>query len=468
MLRQSRQTRTRVHQICDGAFFALSMVIAYVLREGLSWIDALGLSPLEPFSEFVWVPLFVAVSGPVFLKAQGFYSNFNSNPDSARRPQAGAAARATVFTALTVVIVLFLARVQVARSVVIFGCALGGVFAYVRAIFAERLASSRLAREQWRERVLWVGNPEANRRHRAALLSAEVAHVADIGDFDPAQQPPERLAEVLHEHAINTVIFERDGMGALAPYMECCAREGVSVVIRTGVRLSVAPFASAAHLDSLGGETVIHYRAAHRAGPGALVVKRAMDVVLSAMALAVLPPVFALVALVIKLTSRGPVFFTQTRAGLNGRPFEMVKFRTMRAGAEGEQGALAVRNEMRGPVFKMENDPRITPPGRFLRRHAIDELPQLWNVLRGEMSLVGPRPLPVYEVEKFSNDAHRRRQSMRPGLTCLWQISGRNEIADFAEWVRLDLAYIDRWSLWLDVRIMLATAPVVIFGRGGR
>jgi exopolysaccharide biosynthesis polyprenyl glycosylphosphotransferase len=373
-----------------------------------------------------------------------------------------------VFTALTVVIVLFLARVQVARSVVIFGCALGGVFAYARAVFAERLASSRLAREQWRERVLWVGDPEANRRHRAALPSAEMAHVADIGDFDPAQQPPERLAEVLHEHAINTVIFERDGMGALAPYMECCAREGVSVVIRTGVRLSVAPFASAAHLDSLGGETVIHYRAAHRAGPGALIVKRAMDVVLSAMALAVLPPVFALVALVIKLTSRGPVFFTQTRAGLNGRPFEMVKFRTMRAGAEGEQGALAARNEMRGPVFKMENDPRITPPGRFLRRHAIDELPQLWNVLRGEMSLVGPRPLPVYEVEKFSNDAHRRRQSMRPGLTCLWQISGRNEIADFAEWVRLDLAYIDRWSLWLDVRIMLATAPVVIVGRGGR
>jgi lipopolysaccharide/colanic/teichoic acid biosynthesis glycosyltransferase len=140
----------------------------------------------------------------------------------------------------------------------------------------------------------------------------------------------------------------------------------------------------------------------------------------------------------------------------------------MSAGAEKKQSELATRNEMTGPVFKVTNDPRVTPVGRFLRRHSLDELPQLWNVLRGEMSLVGPRPLPVDEVKRFSDDAHRRRLSVRPGLTCLWQIRGRNNITDFEEWVRLDLAYIDQWTLWLDAKILLATLPVVLIGRGAK
>jgi lipopolysaccharide/colanic/teichoic acid biosynthesis glycosyltransferase len=146
----------------------------------------------------------------------------------------------------------------------------------------------------------------------------------------------------------------------------------------------------------------------------------------------------------------------------------MYKFRSMKKGAEKEQASLATFNEMTGPVFKLTKDPRVTPLGRFLRRYSMDELPQLWNVLRGEMSIVGPRPLPVSEVKNFSDDAHRRRLSVRPGLTCLWQVHGRNNITDFAEWVRLDLAYIDQWSLWLDAKIMIATIPVVLFGRGAR
>jgi lipopolysaccharide/colanic/teichoic acid biosynthesis glycosyltransferase len=146
----------------------------------------------------------------------------------------------------------------------------------------------------------------------------------------------------------------------------------------------------------------------------------------------------------------------------------MFKFRSMSADAEQHQADLAARNEMRGPVFKVSDDPRVTRVGRFLRRHSLDELPQLWNVVRGEMSLVGPRPLPVEEVRRFDDDTHRRRLSVKPGLTCLWQISGRNDIADFADWVRLDLTYIDNWSLWLDCKILLATVPVALFGRGGR
>jgi exopolysaccharide biosynthesis polyprenyl glycosylphosphotransferase len=175
-----------------------------------------------------------------------------------------------------------------------------------------------------------------------------------------------------------------------------------------------------------------------------------------------------IIALWIKLTSPGPAVFRQKRSGLNGAPFTIFKFRTMMTNAEQLKHELAAMNEMSGPVFKVTNDPRITPFGKWLRKWSLDELPQLFNVLRGEMSLVGPRPLPVDEVKRFSDLAHRRRLSVKPGLTCLWQIKGRNQIADFKEWVRLDLEYIDNWSIWLDVKILLLTPPAVLRGTGAK
>ena len=174
------------------------------------------------------------------------------------------------------------------------------------------------------------------------------------------------------------------------------------------------------------------------------------------------------VAAMVKITSPGPVLFRQQRSGLNGAPFTIFKFRTMTSNAEQLKHELAAMNEMSGPVFKVTNDPRITSLGRFLRKWSLDELPQLFNVVRGEMSLVGPRPLPVDEVKRFNDLAHRRRLSVKPGLTCLWQVSGRNQISDFKEWVRLDLEYIDNWSLWLDLRILLRTIPAVLRGTGAK
>jgi len=175
-----------------------------------------------------------------------------------------------------------------------------------------------------------------------------------------------------------------------------------------------------------------------------------------------------LVAVAIKLTSPGPVFFRQQRSGLNGRPFTMLKFRSMVTDAEQRRHELEVLNEMSGPVFKVTHDPRVTPIGRLLRKFSLDELPQLLNVARGDMSLVGPRPLPVDEVRRFDELAHRRRLSVKPGITCLWQISGRNNVTDFKDWVRLDLEYIDNWSLWLDLRILARTVPVVLLGTGAK
>ncbi len=196
-----------------------------------------------------------------------------------------------------------------------------------------------------------------------------------------------------------------------------------------------------------------------------IVLKRVLDITLSVFVLLPLAPLLLLVGVLIKMTSEGPVFFTQDRLGLNKRRFKICKFRTMVVDAEQKQAALEHLNEQQGPVFKIQADPRITPIGRLLRKTSIDEVPQLFNVLRGEMSLVGPRPLPVRDYEGFDQDWHRRRFSVRPGITCLWQISGRNSIG-FDKWMELDMRYIDEWSLWLDFRILAGTIPAVLKGTG--
>ncbi len=196
-----------------------------------------------------------------------------------------------------------------------------------------------------------------------------------------------------------------------------------------------------------------------------VVIKRVVDIVVSAAMSLVLLPVFLLTAVLIKLTSPGPVFFVQKRLGLNKRHFGIYKFRTMVVDAEKRMKEIEHLNEVTGPVFKIKNDPRITPIGRFLRKTSIDELPQLFNVLKGDMSLVGPRPLPLRDYEGFNEDWQRRRFSVRPGVTCLWQIGGRSSIS-FEEWMQLDLQYIDKWSLLLDFKILLKTIPAVLKGSG--
>jgi len=195
-----------------------------------------------------------------------------------------------------------------------------------------------------------------------------------------------------------------------------------------------------------------------------LLAKRLMDVLVSAVLLILLAPVFLVVAIAIKLDSPGPVFFVQQRVGLNGRRFWFYKFRTMVKDAEQRQAALEQLNEAHGPVFKIRNDPRVTRAGRWIRRLSFDEFPQLINVLRGDMCLVGPRPLPLRDVSRIDVSAHKRRFSVRPGITCLWQINGREP--EFDDWIKTDMEYIDNWSLRLDAKILLRTIPSVLSGRG--
>jgi exopolysaccharide biosynthesis polyprenyl glycosylphosphotransferase len=218
------------------------------------------------------------------------------------------------------------------------------------------------------------------------------------------------------------------------------------------------------HAEEFDGDNFIAtYAGANEGWP--LIMKRSLDISISLLMMLLASPLLACVALAIKLTSPGPVFFTQERVGVNKRRFKLYKFRTMVPNAEKLMPQLVSKNEASGPVFKIKNDPRITPIGKWLRRSSIDELPQLLNVLKGDMSLVGPRPLPVRDYEGFSEDWQRRRFSVKPGITCLWQVNGRSDIS-FDRWMLLDLQYMDEWSLWLDVKILAKTIPAVMKGSG--
>lgn len=221
------------------------------------------------------------------------------------------------------------------------------------------------------------------------------------------------------------------------------------------------PHPTASNIDPDAAMTV----GAHPSEGWPNVVKGMLDFVISAAALILLAPLFLITAILIRWDTSGPIFFVQERVGLNKRRFRMYKFRTMIAGGERMQTQLELRNEADGPVFKIKCDPRVTRVGRYLRKFSIDELPQLINVLRGDMSLVGPRPLPVRDYQGFDQDRQRRRFSVRPGLTCLWQINGRSGIS-FDRWMELDMQYIDHWSLWLDLKILVKTIPAVLRGTG--
>jgi exopolysaccharide biosynthesis polyprenyl glycosylphosphotransferase len=271
-----------------------------------------------------------------------------------------------------------------------------------------------------------------------------------------------QLGKILEEHVLDDVVIAvpRERLSAIEDAVKVCEEQGVGVMIA----LDVLRFGNARM--SVGDLNGLPMLALTRTPSDelALAAKRAFDICVSAGVLLLLSPVLALVALAIRLDSRGPVLFRQKRVGLQGRTFEIFKFRSMYVDAEARLESLRAHNEMSGPVFKMKDDPRVTRMGKLIRKTSLDEFPQFWNVLRGEMSIVGPRPPLPAEVRQYKR-WQRRRLSVKPGITCVWQISGRNNI-DFERWMELDLEYIDQWSLWNDIQICLKTIPAVLGSRG--
>ncbi|MBW2395305.1 MAG: sugar transferase [Deltaproteobacteria bacterium] len=274
--------------------------------------------------------------------------------------------------------------------------------------------------------------------------------------------PLARMAELLRDEVIDEIVVAcpRSKLDQFLPVVDRATAAGVPITLLSDIFGDLLP---APRVKRFGALPALSFAPVHH-NVTALALKRALDVAGAVVGLTLTAPILAAAAIAIKLSSPGPILFRQERCSLNGRRFVMPKLRTMGVGSDLRKEDLGSLNEMDGPVFKIRDDPRVTPVGRLLRRYSLDELPQLWSVLKGDMSLVGPRPPVPKEVAAYKT-FERRRLSMRPGLTCLWQVNGRNEIG-FEDWVRLDLEYIDTWSLVGDLRILARTLPAVLSGYG--
>jgi exopolysaccharide biosynthesis polyprenyl glycosylphosphotransferase len=273
------------------------------------------------------------------------------------------------------------------------------------------------------------------------------------------------MKNILHENQVDEVIIcaSGDELGRLEfeEVFDICEQEGVQTRVNSDF---LGKLTKKVTIDHVYGLSIISYL---NTSPSewAIYLKRLIDILVSGIGLIILSPVFLIIGILIKLSSEGPVFYEWNVMGFNKKPFRSWKFRTMIVDADAQKEMLMSQNEMKGPVFKIMNDPRITKVGRLLRKFSFDELPQLWSVFKGDMSLVGPRPAGPHELVRYES-WHRRKLSIKPGITCLWQANGRNKISNFDEWVKLDLEYVDNWSLWLDMKILAKTAWVVLKGTG--
>lgn len=463
MLARRQEINTQLQQIFDSCLLALTLFATHFLRErSTAWF---GLEKtIDPFSNYHWLLVVVMAFGPILLDLHGFYQSPLTKTTWKSFMQV---VRAILY--LSVVVsgcVIFLRLPLANRSVPLL---------YIPVLIVVLLLKERLiitgirrraARGELRERILLAGTREdiAALEHSFTPEQKLLMVVADRIDIE--KQPLSDLVEALHQHAVTRVIFAagHTQLNLVERAIGACEVEGVPAwLVADFIQTSIAK----PDVDAFAGRPMLVFRSTPEVS-WALLLKGLIDRIGAFLLLVLLAIPMLIVALVIRMTSRGSAVFRQQRAGKHGEPFTMFKFRSMSDDAEQRHADLLPFNQMSGPVFKLEGDPRITPFGRWLRRTSFDETPQLINVLMGDMSLVGPRPLPLYEVERFENTAQRRRLSVKPGLTCLWQIRGRNEVKDFRDWVKLDLEYIDKWSLGLDFKILLRTLPAVVFGLGAK
>lgn len=463
MISRKQELSLQFNQIADGLILAGVFYFSYALRR-YEIIDFDVLPEIPPIEGFYWLFVVVALFGPLLLEMQGFYQY---PLEKSLRRSLQQITYAGVWLGLIIGgSVVFLKLGIPSRSAFVIFLVLAPLGLLVREAIFRDIKLRRLRRGAHGESVILAGGPAQMEELLKGLSPVQRLEINVVERVDLDTQPVQELVEAMHRHNVGRVMlaFGRQFPENLQQAITACETEGVEAWVAADyVRASIAR----PTYDALGQTPMLVFRVTPDLS-WALLLKELMDRLGALIGLIVLAPLFLAIALVIKITSPGPVIFQQRRAGRHGRPFTMYKFRSMRSGAEMERDELQAFNQMSGPVFKVENDPRITTFGAWLRRTSLDEFPQLLNVLLGHMSLVGPRPLPLYEVDNFELTAHRRRLSMKPGLTCLWQISGRNEVRDFRDWVKLDVQYIDNWSLGLDLSILLRTVPVVLFGTGAR
>ena len=462
MLGRRQEINLQLTELLDSAILAVSLWISYALRAYLlqSYFPSLEIIP--PFHDFLWVATVVVLFTPMMLESRGFYNHL-TNKSIIRSLRQMAGALVGVGTLIGAFVVFFRWEVP-SRSTVIIDIFISAGLLLLREAFQRDSLRRKLASGRTRENVLIAGMPADVDHLLKGMTDEQRAELAVKGVIDITTEPVSALVAAMHEQSVSRVIFAAQHVHfvKIEEAVQACETEGVEAWISADFfQTSIAR----PTFDVLSGKLMLVFHSTPQIS-WALVVKDMLDRVGAVVFLILSLPLWIIAAIGIRLCSKGPVFFRQERSGRYGRPFMMWKFRTMHANAEEERSGLEIHNEMDGPVFKIRNDPRIFRFGQFLRKFSIDEFPQLLNVLWGEMSLVGPRPLPVYEINRIEKHAQRRRLSVKPGLTCLWQVSGRNGITNFEEWVALDLQYIDNWSLLLDLQILCQTIPAVIRGSG--
>jgi len=454
---------------------AVSFLLAYGMRVWVGQKHWLGLHGIYPFSAYL--PVFVAIV--LLIPLLGYLLNAYQQVELKRpRDIATDAVKMVALGLLALFTGMFFFQSQYVSR--------GLLLAFVLLQFV-LLAGSRwtlLATGTWlrtrpenRRHFIIVGTSQSAAQLASLLeegqnLGLELLAFAYTAREEPATpadlrrryplMPLDQLPQLLHSHVVDEVLFavNREDLAGLEPLMQQCEQEGIHM----RMHLDFLPQGfNHVFVEHLGQIPLLTFASSPQ-NDFALAFKRMVDMLVAVTALILLSPVFLLLAILIKLTSRGPVFYRQTRCGLGGRRFRLLKFRSMVANADQLLPQLEKFNELDGPAFKMRNDPRCTRIGRWMRVLSLDELPQLWNVLLGHMSLVGPRPPLPEEVDQY-HSWQRRRLRMRPGMTCLWALQGRSQLR-FDNWVRLDLLYIDNWSVWLDFKILLKTIPAVLTGRG--
>ena len=454
------------------------LYLAYYLRYYLVRFAPLEISSffnpeLLPFRDYL---LYFLISVPLWVLLLILTQRYSAVVRLPLRVQAFRVLQFIVATGFLMGFLTYSFKLLVSRPVFFAFWSFAGLILLLNRVILHWILRSGNLNEHSQIKILIAGTDERARRVGQLVESYKIWGYQVVGylSSDDGQKPPQdlkvmgslkELPRLLHENVVDEIIFlgsQRRNLEEFEELVKLCQDLGIRIRVATDFLLKINSEVSLEYLEKL---PMLTFSPVPDDIIGIL-AKRVLDVLVSSVLLVVSSPFALITGALIKLTSSGPIFYTQVRCGLYGRKFNLVKFRTMIEGAEDKLWEIKHLNEMGGPVFKMRNDPRVTPLGRVLRKFSIDELPQTWNVLKGEMSIVGPRAPLLEEVQNYTTK-QRRRLSVKPGITCLWQVSGRNDI-DFSRWMELDLEYIDNWSFWLDIRIMLKTIPAVFTARGAR
>lgn len=462
-MNEQKSMNNRLIFAVDMILTTAVFVLSYFIRKAVP-----GQVALYPMTEYLWLLFVILPTLYLAMNYYGFYSNKKS---------------LDVFSIIYKLLICFIICGIVSAAAVfitknaLFSRLYFGIFlaADYIVLLTERLILRKIIidsskKNETGKRIVIVGLMEKARKLVKDLQEQEDFPPNIIGYVSLDQNyvgkvlgTVDQLPDILIQHAVDEIIFAlpKDYIGKVEEYIQICEELGVTVrMILDFYNLKI----SKTLLSYIGNLPVLTFHTVSL-NEEQLFAKRVVDIIGSLIGLVFTALAFVIFAPVIKLTSKGPVFFVQKRVGQNGRVFHCYKFRTMVADAEDQLSTLKEENEMSGNMFKMKDDPRVTKIGRFLRAYSIDELPQFYNVLRGDMSLVGTRPPTISEVSEYELK-HRRRLSIKPGLTGMWQVSGRNEISDFEQVYALDINYIDNWTLLLDFKIMLKTIGVVITKKG--